>query len=114
MPFDLISPLDSLHSWARMPVLAIGWPQKTPYQETIKRQFGIGSVVRAIFEREDVVLIVAREDCSSIGTFAKEHFDADVEFVSLKQTGEHLVAGHFHRRKGPATMAAVPPGATAQ
>jgi hypothetical protein len=114
MPFQLISPLDSLHSWAQTPVLAMGWPQKTPYQEAIKRQFAIDSVMRAIFEREDVVSIIAPADCSSIGTFAKEHFEADLEFVALRQTGKHVLVGRFRRREGPATMAAAPSDTTAQ
>jgi hypothetical protein len=114
MPFELISPFDSLRSWAHMPLLAMGWPQRTPYQERIKQQFDIASIARAIFEREDVVLVVAPEDCSSIGAFAKEHFDAEIEFRALKQSGERLVAGHFHRCKGSETVAAAQFGTKAQ
>ena len=111
-PLELISPLDSLRSWEQMPLLALAWPQRTPCQEATKRRFGISSVARALFEREDVVVIVAPNDRSSIGTFAKEHFDAHVEFVASRAAGKHFVAGRFQRADVPGNVAEVPTEAT--
>ncbi len=97
-PFELLSPLDNLTSWSRIPLLSLAWMQRTPWHEQIKRRFGISNLAQAMCERDDIVLIATPTHRSLFVAFAKEHFQADVEFVPLTSVGEKIVAGRFQRR----------------
>jgi hypothetical protein len=105
MPFELVSPWDTLASWSQMPMLNLVWTQRTPWQEDIKRRFGISNLAQAICERDDIVLVATPAEQALFATFAKEHFQADVEFVRSSRVGEKLVAGRFQKRANPGESA---------
>jgi hypothetical protein len=105
MPFELISPLDSLRSWSQIPLLNLVWTQRTVWQDETKRRFGISSLAQAICERDDVILVATPAHRALFATFAKEHFQSDVEFVPSANVGEKLVAGRFQRRALPGDTA---------
>ncbi len=94
LPYQFVSPLDSLESW-RIPLLSIAWTQRTPFHEEVKRQFGISSIAQAMCQRDDIVVVAPPLHRELFATFAKEHFQSEVEFVPLKQYGERFVPGHF-------------------
>jgi hypothetical protein len=98
MPFELVSPLDNFQSWSQMPLVNLAWTQRTPWQEDVKRRFGISSLAQAMCDRQDIVLVATPEHRSLFTTFAREHVNADIEFVSATTAGEKLVAGRFQRR----------------
>lgn len=98
MPFEMISPFDSLASWSHISLLNLVWTQRTPWQEEIKRRFGISNLAQAMYERDDIILVAAQTDRALFTTFAKEHFGTEVEFVPSSSTSEKLVAGRFQRR----------------
>jgi hypothetical protein len=98
LPFELVSPLDNLTSWSRIHLLSLAWMQRTPWQEEIKRQFGISNLAQAMCEGDDIVLVATPTHRSLFVTFAKEQFQADVEFVPLATVGEKIEAGRFERR----------------
>lgn len=108
MPFELLSPLDNLSSWSRIPLLNLVWTQRTPWQEEIKRRFGISNLAQAMCDRDDVVLVATPLHRSLFATFVKEHFRSDVEFVPSASAGEKLVAGRFQRRALPGQTAKRP------
>jgi hypothetical protein len=98
MPFELVSPLDNLHSWSQIPLVNLVWTQRTPWQEEIKRRFGISCFAQAMFERDNIVLVATAAHRSLFVKFAKEHFGVDIEFVESESAGEKFVAGRFHAR----------------
>ncbi|MEX0679336.1 MAG: hypothetical protein WD063_19830 [Pirellulales bacterium] len=105
LPFELISPLDNLAAWSGMPLLSLAWMQQTPWQEEIKRRFGISSLAQAMSERDDIVLVATPVHRALFVTFAKEHFQTDIEFVPVASVGENIVAGRFERRTEPGQTA---------
>ncbi len=98
LPFELVSPLDSLASWSNISFLNLTWTQRTPWSEELKRRFDISNLARAIYEREDIVLIATETHRLLFAKFAKEHFAAEVEFVPWSQPSTRFVAGRFQRR----------------
>lgn len=97
LPLELVSPLDTLDEWSDLPMLSIAWPECTPWQEEIKRRFGITNLARALYERDDVVLIATDTHRRLFQNFAQEHFGAQVEFVTFQTSGDQHVAGSFQR-----------------
>jgi hypothetical protein len=111
LPYELASPLDNLDEWDRAAFLSLAWTQGTPWQEELKREFGIVSTAKAMYLRDDVELIAQGEHRELFATFAKEHFGADVEFVPRIEVGHNSVAGRFRERTSAANIAAQPDGA---
>ena len=101
MPFELLSPLDNLHSWSGIPLLNLVWTQRTPWQEQTKQKFGIRNLAQAMCERDNIVLVATPTHRLLFTIFAKEHFHADEEFVESKIAGDKLTAGYFKRRALP-------------
>jgi hypothetical protein len=95
MPFELISPLDNLRSWSRVPLINLVWTQRTAWQEATKRRFGISSLAQAICQRDDVILVATPAHRALLATFAKEHFQSDVEFAPSTNPAKKYVAGRF-------------------
>jgi hypothetical protein len=98
LPYELHSPLDALDCWKSVPVLSVAWPQRTACHEAIKQQCGISDLARAMYERDDVVLVATTEHRELFAKFAKEHFDADVEFAPTHEAGKKFVAGRLQAR----------------
>ena len=98
MPFEMISPFDSLASWSHISLLNLVWTQRTPWQEEIKQRFGISNLAQSMYERDDIILVAAQTDRALFTTFAEEHFGTEVEFVPSSSAGEKLLAGRFQRR----------------
>ncbi len=98
LPLDLTSPLDNLDSWTGIPMVSVAWPQRTPWQQEIKRRFGISSLTQSLCENDNIVLIATEAHRSLFKTFAKEHFGADIDFLTFQRAGDQLVAGTFHRK----------------
>jgi hypothetical protein len=105
LPLQLVSPFDNLSSWSKISLLSLAWPQRTPWQEDFKRRFGVSDVARALYERDDIVLIATDTHKSLFTTFAKEHFNADVAFVPFRQYSDALVAGSFRPQVAPGSTA---------
>ncbi|MEX0978469.1 MAG: hypothetical protein WDZ48_06440 [Pirellulales bacterium] len=101
LPFELVSPLDNLHAWSRIPLVSLTWTQQTPWHEEIKRRFGITSLVRAICERDDILVVSLPTHREVLAEYVKEHFQADVEFVELFRGNKRFVAGRFELRARP-------------
>jgi hypothetical protein len=101
MPFELVSPWDNLLAWTRIPLVNLVWTQHTPWQDQTKRRFGISNLAESLYQRDDIVLVASPLHRLLFATFAKEHFDVDVEFVEWKSAGEKLVAGRFKPRDRP-------------
>jgi hypothetical protein len=106
MPFELVSPLDSLRAWSPLSLVNLTWTQRTPWQEEIKRRFGISCLARAMWERDDIVLVATARHRSLFVTFAKQHFSQDIDFVHLDSAGNKFVVGRFQRRPPLAETAA--------
>jgi hypothetical protein len=112
MPFELVSPLDSLRAWSPLSLVSLTWTQRTPWHEETKRRFGVSCLARAMCERDDVVLIATARHRSLFATFAEQHFSEEVEFVESNSVRQKFVAGRFQRRphsgdtavKSPATQ----------
>ncbi|MGD9723638.1 MAG: hypothetical protein AB7O59_20055 [Pirellulales bacterium] len=100
MPFELMSPLGNLDSWSGVSLVNLTWTQRTPWQEDIKRAFGITDLARAMCDSDDIVLVANETHRQLFARFAQEHFSADVEFVASRQVGEQGLAGHYQRRSG--------------
>jgi hypothetical protein len=111
LPYELVSPLDSLGRWSGASFLSLSWNQGAPWHEAIKRRHGISNLSRAICERNDVVLVAMEEDRTLFATFAKEHFGDDVEFVA-SFTDKKFAAGRFHPRSTKAQTATKPTAAS--
>jgi hypothetical protein len=98
MPYELVSPWDSLQSWSRMPLVSIAWTQRTPWHEAMKRQFGIDDLARAMCHRADIIVIAWKDYPALFSTFVHEHQGLDVDFVQLQDApGKRFVAGRFER-----------------
>ncbi len=109
MPFELMSPLDNLSAWARMPLVNLVWTQRGRWQEETKRRFGVSNLAAALCQRDDLVLIATPEHRELFARFAKEHCQADVEFVPTATAGKRLVAGRFRPLNPDATTAGQQP-----
>ncbi|HVT30425.1 MAG TPA: hypothetical protein VHE81_20610 [Lacipirellulaceae bacterium] len=105
LPLDLVSPLDSLDWWSNNPMLSLAWPQRTPWQEDIKRRFGIENVARSLCEGNDTILIATDEHRSLLKRFAIEHFGMDIQFVTIRKSADQLVAGRFQCAEPPVSTA---------
>jgi hypothetical protein len=114
LPFELVSPLDGLDSWSGVSVLNLTWTQRTPWQDDLKRRFGISCLARAMFERDDVVLVATSAHRALFAQFVKEHYRADVEFAGPRQFGTKFAAGRFHRRGESPAIAAQRSGGAAR
>jgi len=97
-PYELISPLDNLASWSNIATYNLAWTQRTPWLEEMKRRFRIPNLAKALYLRNDVVLIATDTHKSLFTTFVKEHFNADVEFVPGQSVGMKVVSGRFQPR----------------
>jgi hypothetical protein len=95
LPYEAISPLDDLQSWSGIALVNLTWTQRTPWQETIKRRFGISDLARAMSERDDIVLVASPRHRALFATYAKEHFQTDLEYVNSRTYGEKFAAGRF-------------------
>lgn len=100
LPFEFLSPLDTLSSWSGLPLVNLVWTQRTPWQEATKARFGIANLPEAIYQRDDVVLVANRADIALYETFASEHFGADVQFVPSRPATDRFVAGRFRQPVG--------------
>lgn len=105
LPFERVSPFDSLESWSGITLFSLTWTQRTPWQEAVKRRFGISSLARALCERDDIVLVANDHHRSLFVKFAREHFQTDVEYLNSRTFGEKFSAGRFRRRTGATEMA---------
>ena len=101
LPWELLSPLDNLNSLSRMPLISLAWTQKTHWHEEVKRRFDITSLPRALCERDDILLVSTDTHRAVLTEYAKEHFQADVEFVESWRSGKKFVAGRFEFRTQP-------------
>jgi hypothetical protein len=107
-PFEFISPLDSLAALSNVTTYNLAWMQRTPWLHEIKARFRIADMAAALYERDDIVLIATDEHKSRFKTFAKEHYNADVDFVPGHRAGKKFVAGRFQLRTASAETAAHP------
>jgi hypothetical protein len=101
LPFERLSPFDSLASWSGLSVLNLTWTQRTPWQENVKRRFEISCLARAMSERDDIVLVATETHRSLFVTFAKEHFQTDLEYLNSRSFGKSFSAGRFRQRARP-------------
>lgn len=108
LPYQLLSPLDSLDAWSQVSILSLAWTQRTPWHEEIKREFGITNTARALYERKDMELVAKSTHRELFAQFAEEHFDANVEFIPRLEPGRRFVVGKFQQRP-PTVRAAVQP-----
>lgn len=113
MPYELISPLDNLAAWRDIPILNLTWTQRTMWQDEIKRRAGIDDLARALYVREDLLLVCTARHRQVFADFARQHFGAEVEFTPLVEHSEKFVAGHF-RAKDSQGRTAVEPGEAVQ
>ena len=89
--YELISPFDNLASFSNFHQLVIGWPQRTPIFEAMKRKFKIEDVTRALFERPDV-FFVGQTGCNRYYVkYIQEHYSVDVDFVVKRDDGDFVV-----------------------
>lgn len=114
LPYEFVSPLDSLQDWPRGAMLSIAWPQGTPWQEEVKRRHGVTDVARAIYQRDNVELIARPHHREVFAKFAEEHYGADVAFEPRLEAGDKFVAGRFTQRDPVVRTARAPEGATAR
>jgi hypothetical protein len=98
LPYELVSPLDNLKSWAGISVLNLTWTQRTPWQESVKRRFGIVDLARAMSYRDDIVLVANEGHRAVFAAFAKERLHVEVEYANDKSYGEKFAAGRFCQR----------------
>ncbi len=110
-PYEVISPFDSLESFSNLNQLVLGWPQQTPFFESMKQKFGVDSVPSALYERPDVFLLGLPDFHSLYRNFVREHFGINVRFVT-SHTNEHVnyVVGRFEPEAG-SQIAGAPPNA---
>jgi len=95
-PYEAISPFDNLKSFSKLRVFVFGWPQHTPFATAMKEKFGIESMARALFERQDVIMWGGQPYHTWYRQFVLEHFGAHVKFVPC-HAGHHKfdIAGRF-------------------
>ncbi len=99
IPYELVSPFDTMQSWSRMPLIEIGWTQRTPWHDAMKRKFGITDLAQAICHQRDLILVTWRDYDVLFSTFVKEHYGLDVDFVQLAAADKkQYVAGRFEVR----------------
>jgi len=79
--YELISPFDNLSSFSNFHHLVIGWPQRTPIYEAMKRRFNVQDLTRALYERPDVFAVGYAGCYRSCKKFIREHYGVDVDFV---------------------------------
>ena len=87
LPFELLSPLDSLNGWNGISLVNLTWTQRTPWQDAIKRRFGIDDLARAICQRDDIVLVATPLHRDLFERFAREHYQAELQFVESPRAG---------------------------
>lgn len=98
LPFELVSPLDNLEAWSDISILNLTWTQRTAWQDTVKRRFGISCLARAICERNDIVLVATPAHRELFETFANEHFQARLEYLASRNFGTRSSAGSYRRQ----------------
>lgn len=104
MPFELLSPLDNLQSWSKMPLVNLTWTQRTVWQDDIKRRFKIDDLARAMADREDVLLVATPAHRALFANYAWEHFGVELDFVERSRAGEKVAIGRFQRIAGDASL----------
>ena len=90
LPFELISPLDSMNGWTGISLVNLTWTQRTPWQDAIKRRFGIDNLARAICERDDIVLVATPLHRDLFERFARKHYHAELQFVESPRPARSL------------------------
>ena len=104
MPFELLSPMDSLQSWSTMPLVNLTWTQRTVWQDEIKRRFGIDDLARALAEREDVLLVATPAHRALFANYAQEHLGVELDFVERGRAGDKVAIGRFQAIAGDASL----------
>jgi hypothetical protein len=97
LPYEVVSPLDSLDQWSQPSFLSLTWNQGTPWSEATKQHYRITRLAQAIYQRNDIELVATPEHCKLFKAFAKEHFGGEINFVARMESRKRFVAGRFEQ-----------------
>jgi len=95
LPYELLSPLDSLAGWRKLEILNLTWTQRTPWQDAVKRRRAIGYLEAAICQRDDIVLVATPVHRELFEVYARQRCEQPVEFAESHKFGDRSSAGRF-------------------
>ena len=78
-PYEAIPPLAPLHALAGLRVVPIGWPLRTPPVQRTLRDFGAEDLPRALYRRDDLLLVSSDALNRLYVMYVREHHGLEVE-----------------------------------
>ncbi|MDX1965378.1 MAG: hypothetical protein SFX18_19690 [Pirellulales bacterium] len=91
-PYEAMGPLSSQRELAGVRILALGWPQRTPFNERMKAHFGIRDLAREMCSRDDLLQVTQPICLQLLGPFIEEHYLHKIESVCHFNSARCIVA----------------------
>jgi hypothetical protein len=89
--YEAMLPLEDQSYLAGVRLYSLGWPQRSPVADGMLRRLGIGDVVRSLYERDDVGLLMNPAWQDSLAAYVREHYGAPVGFRATVRTPSFTV-----------------------
>jgi hypothetical protein len=75
--------LECLAGLGHLRVFRLGWAERTPPNRDLLASFSVSDVVRALYERTDVLLVAREDRVALLSTYAREHHGVKLQFVAV-------------------------------
>jgi hypothetical protein len=89
--YEAVLPLEDASYLSGLRLFSLGWPQRSPVADAALRERGIDDVVRALFERDDVGLLMNPAWEELLATYAREHYGATIRLAEARRTPSFTV-----------------------
>jgi hypothetical protein len=84
LPYESLSPLSAGRDLARLDTIPLSWTTHSPFYETILDNHGISDIHTALFERDDLYLVVPPGTLGFYARFIEEHYGKSVSFQTTR------------------------------
>jgi hypothetical protein len=84
-PYELVPPLDPLREFRDLRILSLGVMTQSPVTAARMTEFGIDDLYRALYERDDILLISTDAHNRLLEQFVREHHGVSIAAVPVAQ-----------------------------
>lgn len=89
LPIELTLPLSDMHEYRGLRLYSLGSDTRSPYNAALLEEFGIEDIYRAIYTRDDVLVIGSDALNGLLVRYAAEHYGDRVSFWPVARYGKN-------------------------
>lgn len=82
-PYEYISPYSNLRELDHFKIYPLGYFAHSPISHSIFKKYNIDNLFKAIYQKDNILLMSSFSNLSLLQAFIKEHYDAEIYFVPL-------------------------------